>query len=65
MGFETKVLNVVAEVTDTYAYFSNGTLFVATNDSAEAVKIFNAIHEKITAAVAFVKAGTETAYDFL
>ena len=28
MGFEKKVLNVVSEVTDTPAYFYNGTLFL-------------------------------------
>jgi len=65
MGFEKTVLNVVAEVTDTPAYFYNGTLFLETTDSETAVQVFNAIWSQITAAVAFVKAGNETAYDFL
>lgn len=65
MGFEKRVLNVVAEVTDTPAYFFNGTLFLETTDSAIAVDVFNAIWEKVTAALAFGKCGDETSYDFL
>lgn len=65
MGFEQRVLNVVESVTDTPAYFFNGTLFLETTDSAIAVDVFNAIWEKITAAVAFGKVGNETSYDFL
>jgi hypothetical protein len=65
MGFEKKVLNVVAEVTDTPAYFYNGTMFLETVDSAIAVDVFNAIYERVTAALAFGKCGDETSYDFL
>jgi hypothetical protein len=65
MGFEKHVLNVVAEVTDTPAYFANGTLFLTTNDSAEAVKVFNHLWNNVTAALSFVKSGNETSYDFL
>jgi hypothetical protein len=62
---ETKVLEVVKSVTDTPAYFFNGTLFLKTADSEIAVNVFNAIWEQVTAAIAFVKVGNETAYDFL
>lgn len=62
---ESKVLEVVKSVTETNAYFFNGTLFLETADSKVAVEVFNAIWEKVTAAVAFVKAGDETMYDFL
>ncbi len=62
---EAKVLKVVKSVTDTNAYFFNGTLFLETVDSDIAVRVFNAIWENITAAVAFGKVGNETSYDFL
>lgn len=65
MGFEKKVLAVVKEVTDTAAYFCNGTLFLETVDSKIATDVFFAITDKITAAVAYGKCGTETSYDFL
>ena len=66
MGFEKKVLNVVSEVTDTPAYFFEGTLFLTTSDPELAVEVFNALHEKVTAALSIVRSGhSETAYDFL
>lgn len=61
---EFKVLEVVSKVTPTSAYFFNGTLFLETTDSAIATKVFDAIWSNITAAVAFQKSGSETAYDF-
>jgi hypothetical protein len=64
-AFQTKVLETVRGVTDTPAYFFEGTLFVQTTDSAIAVRVFDVIWEKITAAVAFGKVGSETSYDFL
>ena len=63
---ETQVLNVVKSVTDTPAYFFNGTLFLETQDSEIAVSVFNAIWEQVSAALSFGKCGqTETSYDFL
>jgi hypothetical protein len=62
---ESKVLEVVKSVTDTNAYFFNGTLFLETVDSKIAVDVFDAIWEKVTATIAFVKAGNETMYDFI
>ena len=65
MGFEKKVLEVVESVTDVHAYFFNGTLFLETTDSKVAVDVFDALWEKVTAAIAFGKCGEETSYDFL
>ena len=62
---ESKVLEVVKSITSVRAYFFNGTLFLETHDSAIAVDVFNEICEKVTAAVAFGKCGSETSYDFL
>jgi hypothetical protein len=63
---EAKVLEVVKSVTDTFAYFFNGTLFLETEDSKVAVAVFNALYEQVTPALAFGKAGqSETFYDFL
>lgn len=62
---EANVLNVVKSVTDTPAYFYNGTLFLETIDSAIAVDVFNTLCERVTAALAFGKCGNETSYDFL
>lgn len=65
MNFETKVLAVVKSITDTSAYFFNGTLFVETTDSEVAVRVFNGLRKQVTAAIAFVKCGNETSYDFI
>ena len=62
---ESKVLEVVKSITNTPAYFCNGTLFLQTHDSKIAVDVFDALYEKITAALAFGKCGAETSYDFL
>ena len=63
---EAKVLEVVKSVTNTRAYFFNGTMFLETEDSKIATKVFNELCEKITAAVCFGKAGqSETSYDFI
>ena len=63
---EQKVLEVVKSVTDTGAYFFNGTLFLETEDSKIAVDVFDALYEQVTAAIAFGRCGqSETSYDFL
>lgn len=63
---EQKVLEVVKSVTETGAYFFNGTLFLETQDSKIAVDVFDALWEQVTAAIAFGKCGqSETSYDFL
>ncbi|MBM4179621.1 MAG: hypothetical protein FJ211_09880 [Ignavibacteria bacterium] len=66
MGFEKRVLAVVKSETDTGAYFFNGTLFLETEDSEIAVRVFNSLSEQVTAAIAFGRVGqSETSYDFL
>lgn len=66
MGFEKRVLNVVSEVTDTRAYFFNGTMFLETEDSAIATDVFFKLCDEVTPAIAFGKCGqSETSYDFL
>ena len=65
MSFEMRVLDVVKSVTDVNAYFFNGTLFLETIDSKIATEVFDALWEKVTAALAFGKCGDETSYDFL
>jgi hypothetical protein len=66
MGFEKQVLKVVASVTDTPASFYNGTLFLETVNSDISVRVFDALWEQITPAIAFGKVGDrETSYDFL
>jgi hypothetical protein len=62
---ETRVLAVVKSITDTPAYFFNGTLFLETVDSKIATDVFFEVTEKITPAVSFGKVGNETSYDFL
>ena len=63
--FEAKVLDVVKSVTDTPAYFFNGTLFLETVDSKIATDVFFELCDRITPALAFGKCGSETSYDFL
>ena len=62
---EANVLNVVKSVTDTPAYFFNGTLFLETQDSKIATDVFFELCDRVTAALAFGKCGSETSYDFL
>jgi hypothetical protein len=62
---EAKVLEVVKSVTNTDAYFFNGTLFLNTGDSKTAVEVFSAIYNGVTPAITFCKSGNETVYDFI
>jgi hypothetical protein len=66
MAFEKTVLNVVKSVTTVPAYFYEGTLFLETQDSRVATQVFNALREKVTAAIAYGKVGVyDTSYDFI
>lgn len=66
MGFEKKVLAVVESVTDTRAYFFQGTLFLETEDSKVATDVFFALCDKVTSAISYGLCGqSETSYDFL
>ena len=63
---EAKVLEVIKSVTNTRAYFFQGTLFLETEDSKIAVNVFNALCDQVTSAISFGKAGqSETFYDFI
>lgn len=64
--FEATVLSAVKSVTDTRAYFFNGTLFLETEDSKIATKVFSALHTLLGGGVMFGLAGqSETYYDFV
>jgi hypothetical protein len=65
MGFEKKVLNLVKKVTDTPAYFYEGTLFLSTIDGEEAADVYNEIYTLITPCVTYIKVGDEIAFDFV
>lgn len=65
MGFEKRVLDVVSTVTETPAYFYNGTLFLDTIDSKIATDVFFKLTDVVTAAISYGKCGNETSYDFL
>ena len=65
MDFETKVLAVVKSVTDTRAYFFNGTMFLETEDSKIATEVFFALCDQVATPVACQAAGqSEISYDF-
>jgi hypothetical protein len=66
MSFEERCLSVVKSVTDKYAYFFNGTMFLETEDSKIATDVFFKLCDEITPAISFGKCGqSETSYDFL
>jgi hypothetical protein len=53
-------------VTDVRAYFFQGTMFLETEDSKVAVKVFNALQKDLNCGVIFGLAGqSETSYDFV
>jgi len=65
MGFETVVLDQVAEVlgTDKLAKFENGTLFLSCPES-HARRVFSMLCRKYDFKVSPSKVGDEFAYDF-
>jgi len=63
---EATVLAVVKSITNTRAYFFNGTMFLETEDSKIATDVFFALCDQVTPAISFGKCGqSETSYDFL
>jgi hypothetical protein len=63
---EATVLAVVKSITNTRAYFFNGTMFLETEDSKTATDVFFALCDQVTPAISFGKCGqSETSYDFL
>lgn len=67
MNFEDRQLAIVKSVTSTRAYFFQGTMFLETEDSEIATKVYNALAiNNQSIAIAFGKCGqSETSYDFI
>lgn len=67
MNFEQRVLAIVNATTFARAYFFNGTLFVETQDSAIATRVYNALSVNMqTVGICYGKCGqSETSYDFI
>ena len=67
MSFEERCLAIVADVTDTRAYFFQGTMFLETEDQEIATKVYNllAVNNQ-TVSIQYGLAGQyETFYDFV
>ena len=65
MGFEKRVLNVVAQVVgEGKAEFTNGSLFVECT-VPEAVRIESALLEYVDCGIILSRVGDESAYDFV
>ena len=65
MGFEKRVLGVVAKVVgEGKAEFTNGTLFVECT-VPEAVRIESALLEYVDCGIILSRVGDESAYDFV
>ena len=65
MGFEKRVLSVVAKVVgEGKAAFTNGTLFVECS-IPEAVRIESALLEYVDCGIILSRVGNESAYDFV
>jgi hypothetical protein len=65
MGFEKRVLDVVAKVVgEGKAAFTNGTLFVECS-IPEAVRIESALLEYVDCGIILSRVGDESAYDFV
>ena len=67
MNFEQRVLQLVKSVTDISADFYNGTLFLETEDSEIATKVYNVLYANLKGSgIIFGKcASGETSYDFI
>ena len=67
MSFEERCLAIVADVTDKRAYFFHGTMFLETEDSAIATKVYTALSiNNQTVGISYGLAGqSETFYDFV
>lgn len=67
MNFEQRILSIVKSVTGKRAYFFNGTMFLETEDSAIANRVYTAlVTSGLGIGVIFGKCGqSETSYDFV
>ena len=67
LNFEDRCIAVVKSVTAKRAYFFNGTMFLETEDSEIATKVYNALAiNNQSIGIIFGKCGqSETSYDFV
>ena len=67
MNFEQRVLQLVQYVTSTRAYFFNGTMFLETEDSEIATKVYSALSANLKGCgIIYGLCGqSETSYDFV
>jgi hypothetical protein len=67
MNFEDRCIAIVESVTAIRAYFFQGTMFLETEDSEVATKVYNALAiNNQTCGIIFGKCGqSETSYDFV
>jgi hypothetical protein len=67
MNFEQRQLSIAKSVTDKRAYFFQGTMFLETEDSEIATKVYNALSiNNQSIGIIFGKCGqSETSYDFV
>jgi hypothetical protein len=67
MNFEDRCLAITESVTDVRAYFFQGTMFLETEDSAIATKVYNALAvNNQSIGIQFGLCGqSETFYDFI
>lgn len=67
MNFEQRQLSIAKSVTDKRVYFFQGTMFLETEDSEIATKVYNALTvNNQSMGIIFGKCGqSETSYDFV
>jgi hypothetical protein len=67
MNFEDRCIAIVKSVTDKRAYFFQGTMFLETEDSVIATKVYNALAiNNQSCGIIFGLCGqSETSYDFV
>lgn len=67
MNFEDRCIAIVKSVTDKNAYFFQGTMFLETEDSEIATKVYSALSvNNQSIGIIFGKCGqSETSYDFV
>jgi hypothetical protein len=67
MNFEQRILAITKSITDIHAYFFAGTMFLETEDSEIATKVYTALSvNNQSIGIVFGKCGqSETFYDFV
>lgn len=67
MNFEQHVLQLVSYITTVRAYFFEGTMFLETQDSEVATRVYSILHSNLEdCGIIYGKCGqSETSYDFV